>query len=164
MTRVSLLDNTPWWLPEVSTGGAAGMTIQRCDPFGAESQMKGLEGGFYGPEHLGEHMWHCKARADGRFRLRCRCAHRGHPMFLCYGHARMILQRMSGVCPRCVHPPREIEIQQEMQATRDSVGGFTTLKVLERAETRLWDLQAELNWLVDRGIAHRCPVTLEEVS
>lgn len=160
----ALLNNTPWWVEGVNVGGAEGMTVQRCDPFGAESQMRGLEGGFYGPEHLGEYMWHCQARADGRFRVRCRCNHTGRPMFMCYGHARMFSQRMAGVCPRCVHPPREIEIQEAMNHTRNAATLHPTMKILGQAERTLWDLQAELNWLVDHGVVHRCPVKLEEVS
>lgn len=160
----SLLDNTPWWLPDVTTGAASGMLLERCDPFGAESRMTGLEGGFYGPEHLGAHMWHCQARADGRFRMRCKCGHRGKKVYLCYGHARMFRHRMAGVCPPCVHPAKEIELQAAMQATRDRAYRTPTLAVLEAAESHLWDLQAQLNELVERGIVHRCPIVLEEVS
>ena len=160
----TLLSNTPWWLPDVNTGSAPGMSLGRCDPFGAESQMTGLEGGFYGPEHLGEHMWHCQARAEARFRMRCRCQHVGRVMKLCYGHARMIDQRMSGVCPRCVHPPREIEIQHAMESVRMAATARPTMSALGAAERRLWDLQAELDWLVEHGVVHRCPVKLEEIS
>lgn len=164
MTGISLLNNTPWWLPGVTVGGAAGMLLQRCDPFGNESKMTGLEGGFYGPEHLGSYMWHCQARADARYRTRCRCGHRGKRVYMCYGHAAMFRQRMSRVCPPCVHPPREIRIQADMQATRERAYANPRLEVLEAAETRLWDLQAELNELVERGIVHRCNVILEEVA
>jgi hypothetical protein len=161
---VGLLDNTPWWLPDVNVSGASGMTVKRCDPFGNESQMRGLEGGFYGPEHLGDHMWHCKARAEARFRVRCRCGHTGRDMYLCYGHARMFAQRMGGVCPRCVHPPREIEIQEAMESTRLSASAFPTMTALAAAERRLWDLQHELDWLVEHGVVHKCPCKLEEIS
>ena len=164
MTGTALLNNTPWWLPEVTVAGAAGMLLRRCDPFGAESKVTGLEGGFYGPEHLGAYMWHCQARADGHYRSRCRCGHIGKPAWLCYGHARMFAQRMAGVCPPCVHPQREIEIQAAMQATRERAYGKPTMAVLAAAESALWDLQEQLNELVDRGIVHRCRVILEEVS
>lgn len=164
MSSPGLLSNTPWWLPDVSVSGAKGMTVKRCDPFGNESQLRGLEGGFYGPEHLGPNMWHCQARAELRVRMTCRCNHTGRIMEVCPGHARMITQRMSGVCPRCVHPPREIEIQHEMQGIRTGVSPMASQAELSRAETRLWDLQAELNWLVEHGVAHRCPLRLKEVS
>lgn len=161
---VSLLNNTPWWLPGITVGGARGMLLQRCDPFGAESKMTGLEGGFYGPEHLGQHMWHCQARADGRFRTRCKCGHQGKQTWLCYGHAQSFRQRMSQVCPPCVHPPREIELQAMMQATRERAYATPAMDVLDAAERRLWDLQAALNELVEQGIVHRCRLILEEVS
>lgn len=161
---VSFLSNTPWWLPDVTVGGAEGMLLQRCDPFGAESKMTGLEGGFYGPEHLGSIMWHCQARADGRFRTRCKCGHRGKPTYLCVGHARQFRSRMSGVCPPCVHPPREIEIQASMEGARQRAYSHPSMDVLRAVEGQLWDLQAELNELVERGIVHRCRVILEEIS
>lgn len=159
-----VLDNTPWWVPGVTTGGARGMLLQRCDPFGHESEMTGLEGGFYGPEHLGSYMWHCTARADGRFRMRCQCGHTGKKTYLCCAHALMFRKRMSGVCPPCAHPPREIELQAMMQATRQDAYANPQLPVLEAAESRLWDLQHELNELVERGIVHRCSIDLQEIS
>lgn len=160
---VALLDNTPWWLPGVSIAGARGLLVQRCDPFG-ESGLRGLEGGFYGPEHLGQYMWHCTARADGRYRTRCRCGHTGHPRYLCTGHVQQFIHRMSGVCPPCVHPPREIELQAMMQATRERASEVPTLARLHAAEDRLWDLQDQLNELVERGIVHRCRLRIEEVA
>jgi hypothetical protein len=161
----SLLDNTPWWLPDVTvTGGGPGVLVQRCDPFGHESALRGLEGGFYGPEHLGTHMWHCTARADAKYRARCRCGHKGRTVWLCNGHAYSFRHRMSQVCPPCVHPPREIEIQAAMNSVRTTAYELPTLAALRAAESRLWDLQAQLNELVDRGIVHRCPVRLEEAS
>lgn len=159
----SLLDNTPWWLPDVTTGGAPGMLLTRCDPFGHESEMKGLEGGFYSPAHLGSYMWHCQARADGKYRMRCRCGHQGKPVWLCYGHARMFQRRMSRICPPCVHPQREIEIQASMESLRQRAYATPTMAVLDDCESALWDLQHELNELVERGIVHRCTVILEEV-
>jgi len=161
----SVLDNTPWWLPDVTVAGAGGgVLVQRCDPFGYESEMTGLEGGFYGPAHLGEHMWHCTARADARYRMTCRCGHKGHGTWMCNGHAYMFARRMANICPPCVHPPREIEIQAQMEATRNQAYTMPTLANLDAAHTRLWDLQRELNELVDRGIVHRCPITLQEIS
>ena len=29
--RVTQLDNTPWWLPDVSVSGAAGLLVERCE-------------------------------------------------------------------------------------------------------------------------------------
>lgn len=161
----SVLDNTPWWLPDVTVAGAgAGLLVQRCDPFGHESKMTGLEGGFYGPAHLGEHMWHCTARADGKYRMTCKCGHKGKPAWLCNGHSMMFRRRMAGVCPPCVHPPREIEIQASMNAIRQDAYALPTLAHVSAAQDRLWDLQHQLDELVERGIVHRCPVALQEIS
>lgn len=161
----SLLDNTPFWLPDVTVAGAgAGVMVKRCDPFGHESALRGLEGGFYGPEHLGAHMWHCTARADGKYRTACRCGHRGRPVWFCNGHARMFARRMAGVCPPCVHPPREIEIQAAMSSIRATAYELPTLAAVTAAQDRLWDLQHQLDELVERGIVHRCRVALQEVS
>lgn len=161
----SLLDNSPWWMPGVTMAGAgSGVLVQRCNPFGGTSPRH-LEGGFYGLAHLGPHLWECHARAEGRYRYRCRCGHRSRePQWLCPGHVYMMRKRMSGVCPPCVHPPREVEIQTGMQAIRDTAHLHPTLPALDAAYTRLWDLQHELDELVERGIVHRCPLVLEEVS
>jgi hypothetical protein len=168
---VSLLDNTPWWLPGVTLAGAgtSGLLVVRCNPFGFEDEQggglpRGLEGGFYGPEHLGPHMWHCQARADARYRSRCRCGHRGRPAWLCNGHAAQFRGRMSGVCPPCVHPPAEIAIQHRMADLQQRAAYMLTTAEQNTVLGQLWDLQAELDELVAQGIVHRCPVRLEEVS
>ena len=85
-----------------------GLLTARCDPFGAESQVR-LLGGLYGEQHRGHYMWHCKEPAIGRYRMICsggdygfRAAndgglikafhcdggHRGQPMTLCALHVR----------------------------------------------------------------------------
>jgi hypothetical protein len=162
----SVLDNTPWWLPGVSTGGAAGILVARCSAYeqAPGAGPRHLEGGFYGLESLGPHVWVCNARADGRFTMRCRCRHKGNVQQLCNGHAAMIRQRGSGVCPPCVHPPAELEIQEAMASVRARVSPYSEPRVLAAAETRLWDLQDKLNELVRLGVVHRCPLRLEEVS
>ena len=166
-----VLDNTPWWLPEVSTGGAAGLLVQRCTAYGDMERggPKHLEGGFYDLTHLGEHYWQCKARADGKWTMTCKCGHKGQVQDLCNGHVMMISKRGSGVCPRCVHPPEEVAIQEAMKAAREDRGLYAgTLTDREaaagRALSKLWSLQAELDELVARGIVHRCGLTLSEVS
>jgi len=166
LERADVRDNTPWWLPDVTVRGAgAGVLVRRCDPFGYESGgPRHLEGGFYGLEALGPHLWKCTARADARYNYCCRCGHKGRQAWLCNGHRAMIAQRMSGVCPPCAHPPAEIEIQAQMNAVRQSatIGlGYTQLTALEG---KLWDLQDRLNRLVERGLVHRCRVQLVEVS
>jgi hypothetical protein len=139
--------------------------VQRCDPFGYESGgPKHLEGGFYSTDSLGPHLWQCKARADARYRHTCRCGHQGKPKWLCPGHVYMIGKRMSGVCPPCAHPPAEIEIQASMHQVRQSAApGMSTIELMG-LQGKLWDLQDRLNELVTRGLVHRCPVRLTEVS
>lgn len=166
LEKADLRDNTPWWVPGVSVGGAgSGVLVTRCDPFGMESGgPKHLEGGFYGTDAVGPHLWYCKARADSRYRTYCRCGHKGQPKWLCGGHVMMIRQRMSGVCPPCAHPPAEIEIQAQMQGVRQSAVPGMSATQLMGLEGRLWMLQENLNELVAKGIVHRCRVKLTEVS
>jgi hypothetical protein len=167
LENADLRDNTPWWVPGVTVKGAGpGVLVRRCDPFGHEAggTPRHLEGGFYGPEALGPHMWHCQARADARYRYGCKCGHRGKIAWLCNGHVMMIRQRMSGVCPPCAHPPAEIEIQAQMAAIRQSADPRAGWLELSALEGKLWTLQDRLNELVARGIVHRCRVKLTEVS
>lgn len=166
MEKADIRDNTPWWLPDVTIAGAGpGMLVRRCDPFGYESGgPKHLEGGFYGTDSLGPHLWHCTARADARYRYTCRCGHKGPEQWLCNGHVRMIRQRMSGVCPPCAHPPAEIELQAQMVQLRRSAHPRMAATEMMGIEGRLWLLQEKLNELVERGTVHRCRVHLTEVS
>lgn len=188
MTGPSVLDNTPWWVPGVTTRrGHAGLLVQSCEAYEnkAGEGPKHLEGGFYDLRSLGPHVWTCRARADGLYRVECACT-RGerevppaqHPLphrkdtWLCNGHLSMIRKRGSGVCPPCVHPPAELEIQEAMNYTREAARALLpnarsladVALIQSKAEAKLWDLQESLNQLVARGIVHRCPVTLREVS
>lgn len=167
-----VLDNTPWWLPDVSAGGASGVLLDRCSAYeqGHGQGPRHLEGGFYDLRSLGPHVWLCKARADGTFTMQCRCGHKGQRQKLCNGHVAMIRKRMSGVCPPCVHPPAEQELQEAMERIRSDPANYRATSAAElernqqRAVSRLWDIQAALDELVERGIVHRCPLTLTEVS
>jgi hypothetical protein len=47
-----------------------GLLTQRCDPFGAESEIK-LLGGMYPEAMNGKQHWFCKQPAAGRFRMIC---------------------------------------------------------------------------------------------
>lgn len=166
-----VLDNTPWWLSDVNTGMAGGVLLDRCNPFGFESGgPTALEGGFYDLRSLGPHLWQCKARADATYQLHCEHGHKGRRMKLCNGHAMMIRKRMSGVCTACVHPPEELALQEAMERIRQDPSNYRAASAVElernqqRAVSRLWDIQAQLDELVERGIVHRCPLTLREVS
>jgi len=89
-------------------GANTGLLTARCDPFGAESRVT-LLGGMYPEANVGPKMWHCEARAQGRYRYICtggvygikatpgqglvnphECpgGHRGQVMPLCGTHAR----------------------------------------------------------------------------
>lgn len=189
MPSPDVLDNTPWWLHNVTTArGHAGLLVQGCEAYERKQGEgpKHLEGGFYGLDSLGPHIWTCKARADGLYRTQCECTlgrrivpEAQHPMphsketWLCNGHLAMIRKRGSQICPPCVHPPGELEIQELMTYTRTAAQALmfapgATLAdralVQQRAESKLWDLQAKLDELVARGIVHRCRITLTEVS
>ncbi len=54
-----------------------GLLTQRCDPFGAETQIR-LLGGMYDERHRGAYMWHCKEPAIGRYRMICTGGNYGH--------------------------------------------------------------------------------------
>jgi hypothetical protein len=146
--------------------------VQRCSAYEDKpgAGPKHLEGGFYDLRSLGPHIWICKARADVKVVMGCRCGHKGQPQWLCNGHRAMIARRASGVCPACVHPPAEVELQARMERIRLDPANYraadaTTLaRNQERSVSQLWDIQAELNELVERGIVHRCGLTMTEVS
>jgi hypothetical protein len=184
-----VLDNTPWWLDNVTTKrGHEGLLVQGCEAY-EQRQGEGpkhLEGGFYDLRSLGPHVWTCKARADGLYRASCQCTlglravpdgqhslPHSKETWLCNGHLAMIRKRGSQICPPCVHPPAELELQEAMRYTRESASalmfqpGVTVSDralVQRKAEAKLWDLQAQLDDLVVRGIVHRCSIILREVS
>jgi hypothetical protein len=166
-----VLDNTPWWVPGVTTGGASGLVVQRCTAYEEKhgAGPKHLEGGFYDLRSLGPHVWTCKARADVRVVMACKHGHKGQPQWLCNGHREMIAKRGSGVCPPCAHPPEELALQERMERIRTDPANYQADalerdKAQRRAVSQLWDIQAALNELVERGIVHRCPLTMTETS
>src|SRR5258708_39978364 len=125
MPSPDVLDNTPWWLPDVSTGSAAGLVLTRCTAYGEPDRgPKHLEGGFYDLRSLGPHVWICKARADGQYTMSCAHGHRGQPQWLCNGHVMMIRKRASGGCPPCAHPPEELALQAAMDRTRTDPANY----------------------------------------
>jgi hypothetical protein len=166
LERADVKDNTPWWLPDVTIAGAgSGVLVKRCDPFGYESGgPRHLEGGFYGVEALGPHLWQCTARADARYRYTCRCGHKGKEQWLCNGHVRNIFRRMNGVCPPCAHPPAEIELQAQLVQLRASARPGMSATELMGIEGKLWLVQEKIDELVARGAVHRCRLNLIEVS
>jgi hypothetical protein len=169
-------------------GGNSGLLTARCDPYGAESQIS-LLGGIYGPEHVGRIMWHCPNRADaGRFRMICtggtyggRAAadggivpaylceggHRGVVMPLCTDHRKSIARRQAELCPACAFPPGVRDVAAALQARQaDMHNAFTAGLIVAAAKlgAAVEQLQAEMNDYSLRGIVHRCPLRLVEVS
>jgi hypothetical protein len=109
------------------------------------------------------HVWQCRNYADGRYRVTCRHGHTG-VMTLCYGHVFMFRRRMAGMCPRCVHPARARQIEQDInelmaaipRAWPDQRPGMVS---------RLEALRAEINDMIARGdIRTGAPLELTEVS
>jgi hypothetical protein len=80
----------------------------------------------------------------------------------------MIGKRSAGVCPPCVMPPEALELHERIRAAQ---GRAATLAMLGAEPAAVAaavgvaeQLGAMMTDLVIRGIAHRCPLTLTEVS
>jgi hypothetical protein len=161
--------------------GPNGLIRQRCDPYGAESRIR-LLGGLVGEEHLGKHMWHCDRLSGGTFRMVCAHGHRGQPMPLCLpglvrapdgsmmfhpGHVAELSRRQSDACPACLFPP---EGRMHMEADRAGQRELAEAMVFgdrlgqARAKRKMLDAGAAMDELMTRGIVHKCPLHLEEVS
>lgn len=167
--------------------GSTGLLTARCDPFGAESQIK-LLGGLYPEDQVGRIMWHCSHRAGARYRMVCtggeygqryaaglgvgsayRCdgGHRGVVMPLCDSHRKSIAGRQSDLCPACAYPPaaRELAMLQELQQGEMYVL-YQAGRLAEAARLghSLENLRGQMNELITRGVVHKCPLRLVEVS
>jgi hypothetical protein len=152
------LDNTPRWVQD--TGGPG--TGAWCDPFGYESDVRVL-GGTHDAKHE-RHVWYCRNRADGRYRMTCVNGHSG-TVRLCYAHVQMITRRMSGLCPACAFPPRFRDLDETCQ--RLTAEWFGMLPGRQRAEVgrRLEELREMMTEMYQRGeIRTGAPLTLTEVS
>lgn len=158
-----------------SETGAA-VHLLRCNPYGHSTGPGGdrgprhLMGGLYGPEYEGRQKWRCESPADGWWRMTCRCdpPHRGQKMPLCYPHVQMIGRRQAGICPPCVMPPQALVLHEEIQRAAGRVSaliraGADPLTV-GIAIARHEDLGRAMTELVTRGIAHKCPLKLTEIS
>ena len=152
--------------------GAPGITVVRCNPYG-HGTMRGprhLMGGLYGPQYEGPKKWECRAPMDGYWRMTCQCdpPHRGQRMPLCYAHVREIGRRQAGTCPPCVMPPAALALHEDIQRAQGRVYALYQAgadpAILQAAVTRHEDLSAAMTDLYVRGIIHRCPLILTEVS
>lgn len=165
-----LLNQTP--------GGLIGT---RCDPYGAESQIK-LMGGLYPESYLGRHMWHCDRLAAARFRMVCPHGHRGQVMPLCGpgivrapggeamfhpGHYYEISRRQGGVCTRCIWPPEALVARElDLAGQRDLADAMARHDPAGQAAAKRKMIEAgqTIDELMTRGVVHRCPLRLEAVA
>lgn len=160
---------------------APAVATQRCDPYGAESRIQ-LLGGVYGPEHLGPHMWFCERPATSTYRMVCVHGHRGQAMPLCGpglvmgkngenfmhpGHVAELGRRGGGLCPPCAYPPAARELEEVVKAAQtdmvDAIMRDDTARVAA-CKQRMEDAGKSMDELIARGIIHKCPLTLVEVS
>lgn len=156
------------------TGQAPAIAAVRCNPFGHSTGRGGdrgprhLAGGLYTAAYEGEQKWYCPNLADGRYRMTCACGHVGQVMPLCYPHVAMIGRRMAGICPPCVMPPEALDLHERVNAATARVArlmaGPPAPDAIRAAIARVEDLGRMMSELVERGVAHRCPLTVTEVS
>jgi hypothetical protein len=106
--------------------------------------------------------------ADGRYRMACACGHVGQVMPLCYAHVAMIGKRQAGVCPPCVMPPEALELHERIKRAQGRVALLVAIGAppaeVSAAVSAAEGLGLMMTDLVIRGIAHRCPLHLTEVS
>jgi len=125
-------------------------------------------GGLFGPQYEGPKKWVCENIADGYWVMSCVHGHKGQRMPLCYAHVRMISWRQSGICPPCVMPPEARALYEDVQRAQARVValhlGAADPAVIRAAVTHAEDRAVMLTDLYHRGIIHRCPLTLTEVS
>lgn len=161
-----------------------GIMRQRCDPYGRESRIH-LMGGLYAESRASAtalEIGFCPRPAEGVYRMVCRCEHRGQRMPLCGpglvqdargewyphpGHVASIQSRQASLCPPCAFPPAARELQEAMEAraldiaNAEAHGLLRARAVLIGAMERLREQMQELT---DRGLIHKCPLKLVEVS
>lgn len=166
--------------------GNTGLLTARCDPYGAESRIQ-LLGGIYPEDHTGRIMWHCDNLAQARYRMVCtggeygtrqapdgglvaayHCdgGHKGQVMPLCKDHRREIARRQAGACPTCLYPAkaRGIFAQLEQVQAQMSTPGVMNMRLLAWLHSQSDQLMAAGDELIARGIVHKCPLRLVEVS
>jgi hypothetical protein len=157
---------------------------QRCDPYGRESKIQ-LMGGLF-PERRASktalEIGFCPRPAEGIYRMVCACGHKGQRMPLCGpgivadargknyphpGHVASIQRRQAGLCPPCAFPPIARELAEVAEAKMTDLQNANRLGMQGAALiiiNALEACQAQLDELVTRGIIHRCPLKLVEVS
>lgn len=163
-----------------------GLLTARCDPYGAESRIQ-LMGGIYDESHTGRIKWHCEKQARARYRMICaggdygtRTApdggivaatvcpggHQGQPMALCDDHRREIARRQAGACPACLYPAEARATIAQLEQVQAQIAGlgFFRLPELAALTSRSDQLMAAGDEMIARGVIHKCPLNLVEVS
>lgn len=161
-----------------------GLLTARCDPYGAESQIK-LLGGIYPESYNGRHHWYCSSQAVARFRMVCaggaygtRTApdggtvpaytcdggHRGQVMPLCASHRAEIQRRQSSLCPACAFPPEARALAGLLERLQRTIGATWDLSQRAALLSRHDQAAARMTELRDAGIIHNCSLRLIEVS
>ena len=167
--------------------GNTGLLTARCDPYGAESRIQ-LMGGLYPENMVGKIMWHCDEPATARYRMVCAggtygertapdggqlaaylCVggHKGQVMPLCVSHRREIGKRQAGMCPRCANPEQlrpQIEQLEHLQRAMSQAESLGLWPQIARLHAAIMPLQDQMTDYFHRGIIHRCPLKLVEVS
>jgi hypothetical protein len=166
------------------------VVTRRCNPYGHETGgPRHLLGGMYGPEYEGDkYKWTCERRAEGRYRMTCRCGHRGQEMWLCGpgtetgtssegattwhhpGHVAEIQKRASDSCPKCLYPEEarmwaEVAERSQMElAYLEQIPGYVLSPQARSLRRQLDGARTRLDELNATGAVHKCPLTLTEVS
>jgi hypothetical protein len=153
---------------------APAVHLLRCNPYGhstgpgGDRGPKHLMGGLYGPQYEGPQKWACESFADGWYVMTCGCGHKGQRMPLCYPHVMMIGRRQSGICPPCVMPPGARELWEDIQRAQAAVVALhlkgAPASQIKAGVDRAENLSLEMTGMYLRGLIHRCPLTLTEVS
>lgn len=141
----------------------------KCDPFGhgTDRGPRHLMGGLFGTSYEGPYKWQCPNRADGRFVMTCPHGHKGEPRYLCYAHVAMITRRMSGVCTACALPAEARELWEDQQRYSGMLAAARHAgdqREVTRLLSRLDDIGRKSVEQVQRGIARKVPMRLEEIS
>lgn len=156
----TVLDGTPHWLEDNRRGSDNGLGF--CNPYGYEDDTLSVFGGLR-PASSEAYVWQCRNHADARYWMTCRNGHRGR-MTLCYAHVYMITKRQSGLCPRCVMPPRARELEETCNRLMRELHG-ASYEARRNMVGRMEDCRRELDELRQRGtIQTGAPLVLEEVS
>jgi hypothetical protein len=78
--------------------------------------------------------------------------------------------KANDMCPRCVAPPKAMELMKRADFLQQQLSAFMTSGLLAMSprvaaiESEQDQVRAALNEMHERGIVHKCPLVLREVS